>query len=181
VRGYFHQLCKLRAYRNVTMIVCRSISVESSYVIAKRAVRQLLREGGMDNHRTTCLVVGLGNYGRERMRHSVGRQIVDSLATTLNLRWERRREILGHVAELTCGDGRLILLKPRLFMNENGKSVAKAVNQFSVVADDVFLVHDDLELPLGKCVIKMGGSAKGHNGVRSTMAHLQSDVCLCVQ
>jgi peptidyl-tRNA hydrolase len=63
-------------------------------------------------------------------------------------------------------------------MNENGKSVAKAVNQFSVVADDVFLVHDDLELPLGKCVIKMGGSAKGHNGVRSTMAHLQSDVSL---
>lgn len=75
-----------------------------------------------------------------------------------------------------------------------------SVEHFGVLADEVFLVHDDLELPLGKCMIKMGGSAKfaflcnhsvsnsvsylwihlsfnrGHNGVRSTMAHLQSDV-----
>ena len=80
----------------------------------------------MDKHRTTCLVVGLGNYGKERTRHSVGVQVVDSFATTLNLQWERRREILGHVAELACEDERLVLLKPRLFMNENGKSVAKA-------------------------------------------------------
>lgn len=114
---------------NAVMIHCRGLSILSPYVATKRAVRRLLREGGMDKHRTTCLVVGLGNYGKERTRHSVGRLVVESLASMLNLQWERKREILGHTAELMTEDGRLVLLKPRLYMNENGKSVAKAGNK----------------------------------------------------
>ena len=95
----------------------------------------------MDKHDITCLVVGLGNYGKERTRHSAGRLVVDSLAASLDLEWERRREILGHVAELTTDDKRLLLLKPRLYMNENGKSVAKAGEDWMKLTIALHLVY----------------------------------------
>ena len=59
-------------------------------------------------------------------------------------------------------------------MNENGKSIAKTASQYDVKPEDTLLVHDCLELKVGKCAIKNGGSPKGHNGVRSCMVHLKS-------
>ncbi|XP_009475324.1 PREDICTED: probable peptidyl-tRNA hydrolase [Nipponia nippon] len=69
----------------------------------------------------------------------------------------------------------LLLLKPRRLMNVNGLSVASAAEIYSLRPEDIYLVHDDLDKALGKVAIKLGGSARGHNGVRSCISALQSN------
>ncbi|KAJ1077806.1 hypothetical protein K5549_011133 [Capra hircus] len=114
------------------------------------------------------LVAGLGNPGLPGTRHSVG------------------MAVLGHLARrLGVGDAQLVLLQPRRLMNLNGHSVARAVvtgatvslgqaELFGLTAEEVYLVHDELDKPLGKVALKLGGSARGHNGVRSCMSCLNS-------
>eukprot|EP00118_Oscarella_pearsei_P005798 m.26636 g.26636 ORF g.26636 m.26636 type:complete len:243 (+) comp29425_c0_seq3:507-1235(+) len=141
--------------------------------------RMTNKSGGRDSIESrptkTCLVAGLGNFGMEKSRHSVGRVVVDSLASQLGLAWQKERRILGYVSQTSSVTHQLILLKPRLYMNESGRSIRKAAAFYEVEASDIFLVHDDLDLPLGKCSVKSGGSAKGHNGVKSAISCLQSD------
>ncbi|XP_078599298.1 putative peptidyl-tRNA hydrolase [Branchiostoma floridae x Branchiostoma japonicum] len=123
---------------------------------------------------TRTVVVGLGNYSMPGTRHSVGMRVVDKLAEYYNMQWRRARDCGGDVATTTLDKHSVVVLKPRAFMNVNGESVAKTVRRFQVKPEDVILVHDDLDKPLGSCVLKEGGSARGHNGVRSTISCLNS-------
>ncbi|XP_070531955.1 probable peptidyl-tRNA hydrolase [Ptychodera flava] len=121
------------------------------------------------------LIVGLGNYTMPNTRHSIGMNLVNHMVRELQSSWQKDKGCLGDVAIATIdGAHQLIFLKPRLFMNVNGQSILKAVKKFNISADDIYLIHDDLDLPLGKFTIKYGGSARGHNGVRSAMNSLQS-------
>ncbi|KFQ92915.1 putative peptidyl-tRNA hydrolase, partial [Nipponia nippon] len=79
------------------------------------------------------------------------------------------------VAGAAAGGRELLLLKPRRLMNVNGLSVASAAEIYSLRPEDIYLVHDDLDKALGKVAIKLGGSARGHNGVRSCISALQSN------
>ncbi|XP_019740218.1 peptidyl-tRNA hydrolase [Hippocampus comes] len=122
------------------------------------------------------MVVGLGNPGMEGTRHSVGMAVVGALAVRLGLgeRWRRDRQLNGEVLEADMHH--LVLLRPRVLMNVNGVAVAKAASKYGVRPEDILLVHDELDKPLGKVGIKHGGSARGHNGVRSCMDCLHTDV-----
>ncbi|XP_064892002.1 peptidyl-tRNA hydrolase isoform X6 [Columba livia] len=114
------------------------------------------------------MVAGLGNYGLWGTRHSVGMAVLDRLARQLAAAesWRADGRCCADVA-LTAAQGlQLVLLKPRRLMNLNGLSVASA---------DIYLVHDDLDKALGKVAVKLGGSARGHNGVRSCISALQSN------
>lgn len=124
------------------------------------------------------LVVGLGNPGMDGTRHNVGRAVLDSLAVRLGAseRWKGDRQLSSELAVCDVDGERLILLKPKLLMNVNGAAVAKAVHKFGVRPEDVLLVHDELDKPLGKIALKLGGSARGHNGVRSCVDSLNTDV-----
>eukprot|EP00039_Didymoeca_costata_P001618 m.53817 g.53817 ORF g.53817 m.53817 type:complete len:222 (+) comp10883_c0_seq8:1782-2447(+) len=123
------------------------------------------------------LIVGLGNHGMLRTRHSVGMQAVNELAKTLELEWNYRRDCLGYVTNpIPYKELELVILRPKLLMNINGNSVAKAFRAFKIQSPkDVILVHDDLDRGLGKVRDKHGGSAGGHNGVRSTTEKLKSE------
>ncbi|OWK10706.1 hypothetical protein Celaphus_00005207 [Cervus elaphus hippelaphus] len=133
------------------------------------------------------LVAGLGNPGLPGTRHSVGMAVLGHLARRLGVAesWVRDRRCAADLALASLGDAQLVLLRPRRLMNLNGHSVARAVvtratvslgqaELFGLTAEEVYLVHDELDKPLGKVALKLGGSARGHNGVRSCMSCLNS-------
>ncbi|TNN38616.1 putative peptidyl-tRNA hydrolase [Liparis tanakae] len=124
------------------------------------------------------LVVGLGNPGMEGTRHSVGMAVLAALAARLGVadRWRGDKQVSGEVIVSEMQRTHVVLLRPRLLMNVNGVSVAKAAGKFGIKPEDILLVHDELDKPLGKVVLKHGGSARGHNGVRSCVDCLQTDV-----
>ncbi|XP_030000380.1 peptidyl-tRNA hydrolase isoform X2 [Sphaeramia orbicularis] len=124
------------------------------------------------------MVVGLGNPGMDGTRHSVGMAVLGALATRVGVgeRWRGDRHVSGDVIVWEAEHGQVVLLRPRLLMNVNGASVARAVSKYGVRPEDVLLVHDELDKPLGKVSLKHGGSARGHNGVRSCVDCLQTDV-----
>ncbi|XP_001365569.1 probable peptidyl-tRNA hydrolase isoform X2 [Monodelphis domestica] len=124
------------------------------------------------------LVAGLGNYRLQGTRHSVGMAVLNQLAQHLNVadQWKKQHQCHADVAVACLGEAELVLLKPRRFMNVNGLSVAQAAKMYQLAAEDIYLVHDELDKPLGKLAMKLGGSASGHNGVRSCISCLNSNV-----
>jgi peptidyl-tRNA hydrolase, PTH1 family len=118
------------------------------------------------------LVVGLGNPGREHAqnRHNVGWMVVDELARRHGGSF--RGKFSGQLAEVRDGDLRLGLLKPELYMNLSGRSVAPAVRFFKVPAEQLLVVHDEGDLELGRLQARAGGGLAGHNGLRSIAQEL---------
>ncbi|KAM9081835.1 LOW QUALITY PROTEIN: peptidyl-tRNA hydrolase [Megaptera novaeangliae] len=122
------------------------------------------------------LVAGLGNPGLPGTRHSVGMAVLGQLARRLGVAesWARDRRCAADLALASLGDAQLVLLRPRRLMNVNGSSVARAAELFALT-EEVCLVHDELHKPLGKLALKLGGSARGHSGVRSCISCLNSN------
>lgn len=135
-------------------------------------------EAEIHTHGRRKLVVGLGNPGMDGTRHSIGMAVVGALAARLGVadRWRGDKHVSGEVIVSEVQHTHVVLLRPRLLMNINGVSVAKAAGKYGIRPEDILLVHDDLDKPLGKISIKHGGSARGHNGVRSCVDCLQTDV-----
>ncbi|XP_052505672.1 probable peptidyl-tRNA hydrolase isoform X3 [Budorcas taxicolor] len=108
------------------------------------------------------LVAGLGNPGLPGTRHSVGMAVLGQLARRLGVAesWARDRRCAADLALASLGDAQLVLLQPRRLMNLNGHSVARAAELFGLTAEEVYLVHDELDKPLGKVALKLGGSAR---------------------
>lgn len=123
------------------------------------------------------LVAGLGNPGLPGTRHSVGMAVLGQLARRLGVAesWARDARCAADLALASLGDAQVVLLRPRRLMNNNGRSVARAAELFGLTAEEVYLVHDELDKPLGKLALKLGGSARGHNGVRSCISCLNSN------
>ena len=113
------------------------------------------------------LVAGLGNPGREhaRDRHNVGWMVVDELARRQSGSF--RAKFSGRLAETRIGDARLALLEPETYMNDSGRSIAAAARFFKVLPEHVLVVHDDVDLPVGRLQARLGGGLAGHNGLRS--------------
>jgi peptidyl-tRNA hydrolase, PTH1 family len=116
------------------------------------------------------LIVGLGNKGEryEKTRHNVGFMVLDGLVRRED--WKESKKLKG-VYEKEKG---LIYMKPTTFMNESGRAVASFRNFFKVGLDDVFVVHDDLDIALGEYKIQKGVGPKIHNGVSSVEEQLGS-------
>jgi len=118
--------------------------------------------------------VGLGNPGAdyERSRHNVGAETVALLAKRHGGRLKKGKE-LALVTEVTVGGRRLALAWPQTYYNESGQSVARLVRRFGVEdLERLVVVHDELDLPVGRLQVKVGGGLAGNNGLRSIKAHL---------
>jgi PTH1 family peptidyl-tRNA hydrolase len=113
------------------------------------------------------LVAGLGNPGPEhaRDRHNVGWMVADELARRHSGSF--RSKFSGRLAETRLGDVRIAVLKPETYMNESGRSISAAARFFKVAPEDVLVVHDDVDLPVGRLQARLGGGLAGHNGLRS--------------
>lgn len=110
------------------------------------------------------LVVGLGNPGAEyaATRHNIGFMAVDALAGAASF----SSKFQGLVANVSIEGKKVILLKPQTYMNLSGRSVQAAMAFYKIPPAQVIVLHDELDLPLGKLRIKRGGGANGHNGLK---------------
>ena len=123
------------------------------------------------------LVVGLGNPGAEYVgtRHNVGFDVVELLAERHGGRFRRGKE-RALVAEVRIGAKRVVLAEPQTYMNESGQSVGVLVRRFEITnLHKLIVIHDELDLPVGRMKVKVGGGLAGHNGLRSIKSHLHSD------
>jgi PTH1 family peptidyl-tRNA hydrolase len=135
------------------------------------------REGPRRGTPADLLVVGLGNPGAEYAgsRHNVGFEVVDLLAARHGGRLRRGKE-RALVDEVRIGASRVALAEPQTYVNLSGESVAPLVRRFGIEDPArLVVVHDELDLPLGRLKVKLGGGLAGHNGLRSIRAHLHSD------
>ncbi len=116
-----------------------------------------------------AVIAGLGNPGAEYdgTRHNVGFAVADVLAGRVGGRFSAHRKSGSDVAEGRLAGRKVILVKPRGYMNLSGGPVANALRFFSVPTDDLVVVHDDLDLEFGVVRLKRGGGEGGHNGLRS--------------
>jgi len=122
------------------------------------------------------LIVGLGNPGEKYQytRHNLGFMVVEKLAreiNTVSVTWEPSAKHKALLAKI----GEIILVKPATFMNTSGIAVKSLVDYYKLKPEDVWVIHDDLDLPLGKIRIRTGGASAGHRGVDSIIRELKSD------
>lgn len=119
------------------------------------------------------LVAGLGNpeQGYAADRHNVGFMVVDELAS-LRRADPFRQKFSGELSRLRSGELDLLLLKPMTFMNRSGDSVQPATAFFRIPAEDLVVIHDEVDLPFGTVRLKLGGGHAGHNGLRSIVSRL---------
>jgi len=124
------------------------------------------------------LVVGLGNPGPSYAghRHNVGYVVADELARRLGGTFKTHKSRLADVVEgrLSIGGPRLVLARPRGYMNQTGGPVSALVKFYKLPVDRVIAVHDELDIPFDTLRVKLGGGDNGHNGLRSMRASLGS-------
>ncbi|RDI66778.1 aminoacyl-tRNA hydrolase [Nocardia pseudobrasiliensis] len=116
-----------------------------------------------------ALVVGLGNPGPEyeRTRHNVGFMVADVLAERVRGRFTVHKKSGADLLEARLDGRKVLLAKPRSYMNVSGRPVAALARFFSVPPTEVIVVHDELDLDFGTIRLKQGGGEGGHNGLRS--------------
>ena len=116
-------------------------------------------------------IVGLGNPGAEYAgtRHNVGFEVVDELAR----RWSVTLKKWKSIADVAIVKDRgVVLVEPRTFMNDSGRAVSAVMAFYKIQPADVLIVVDEAQLPLGKLRARASGSAGGHNGLKSVIAHV---------
>jgi PTH1 family peptidyl-tRNA hydrolase len=122
------------------------------------------------------LVVGLGNPGSgySANRHNVGFMSVNQIAKAHAMRFDRSKSE-SRVSEGEIAGVPVMLARPQTFMNLSGKAVGGLMHKLKLTPEDVIVIHDDLDLPLGRIRIRKGGSSGGHNGIKSIIAETGSE------
>ncbi|MBI5229804.1 MAG: aminoacyl-tRNA hydrolase [Candidatus Magasanikbacteria bacterium] len=121
------------------------------------------------------LIVGLGNPGTRyaKTRHNIGFMLVDALAQDTSLDcgvWKMNKKFNAEIAH--SADRKTILLKPQTFMNESGRAVRAALQFFKLPSDDLYVIHDDLDVPFGAYKIQQGRGSAGHRGIESIFTYI---------
>jgi PTH1 family peptidyl-tRNA hydrolase len=120
--------------------------------------------------------VGLGNPGAQYalQRHNVGFMVADTIAEMHDF-GPVKKAFQGWTQEGRIGGDKILLLKPATFMNESGRSIGEAMRFYKLDVGDVTVFHDELDLAPFKVKVKTGGGTAGHNGLRSTEAHIGNE------
>ena len=123
------------------------------------------------------LIVGLGNPGDkyENTRHNVGFMVLDLLAKKLDASFSFQSDLQADVTELNVDGTKVILAKPMTFMNLSGEAASKLASKYKVETGDIWTVYDDVDLDFSVLRVRDGGSAGGHNGVKSLIQHLDEN------
>lgn len=121
------------------------------------------------------LIIGLGNPGRiyAHNRHNIGFMCLNHFAKTQGIHFDKKQGLARTGVGEAAGN-ELIVARPQTHMNLSGQSVSRLVKKFKISLDDLIVIHDDLDLPLGKIRITQGSSSGGHKGVDSIITHLGS-------
>lgn len=122
------------------------------------------------------LIIGLGNPGKqyEKTRHNAGFMVIDELAESLEISLSQLK-FKGMLGEGRSGAEKVILLKPLTYMNLSGESMIQALQFYKLQPEDILVIYDDLDTPVGDLRLRMKGSAGGHNGIKSIVQHLGTE------
>ena len=122
-------------------------------------------------------IIGLGNPGREYnwTRHNIGFEVIGKLAydNNINMNKEKYKAIVG---EGRIGNEKVLLIQPLTYMNLSGESIREVVNFYKISNEEVIVIYDDISLEVGRLRIREKGSHGGHNGIKSIIANLGTDV-----
>ena len=124
----------------------------------------------------THIVAGLGNPGKdyEKTRHNAGFMAIDKIAEDSGVKITKLK-FHSLVAEATVGGVRVLLMKPETFMNNSGEAIGEAAAFYKIAPENIIVLHDEISFDVGIMRIRRKGSAGGHNGLKSIIAHLSSD------
>lgn len=119
------------------------------------------------------MIVGLGNIGAEyaATRHNVGFMVIDALAAKLNVDLKKVKQE-AFIAQVQMNGEKVLLVQPTTYMNESGRAVAALMKYYDIAIDDVLIVCDDMDRDMGSLRLRQKGSAGGHNGIKSIIAHV---------
>ena len=119
------------------------------------------------------VIVGLGNPGREyaATKHNVGFMFIDALAEKLSVT-DWKEKFTAQIGEGRIGSEKVLLVKPQTYMNNSGEAVGPLMSFYKLPVEDCIVVHDDMDIPAGTIRIRKKGSAGGHNGIKSILAHI---------
>lgn len=123
------------------------------------------------------LIIALGNPGKKYIetRHNVGFLMIDYLQEKLNLEdFKFEKKFNAEISENKVGSQKIILVKPQTFMNNSGQSVQALINFYKIPAEEIIVIHDELDLKLEAFKISRNKNASGHNGVLNIFDHLQT-------
>lgn len=126
----------------------------------------------------TVLIVGLGNPGNEYdgTRHNIGFAALDAFAKANEFGgWVQKKDLKCLLATHTLGDTRVLLCKPTTFMNLSGEAVQAVSSFYKLIPSQMVIVHDELDIDFGHIRTRVGGSAAGHNGIKSVIQHIGED------
>jgi PTH1 family peptidyl-tRNA hydrolase len=120
------------------------------------------------------LVVGLGNPGPNyaKTRHNLGFVVADLLAERMGSKFKVHKKSGAEIVTGRLGGRTVVLAKPRTYMNESGRQVGPLAKFYSVPAEDIVVIHDELDIDFGRIRLKLGGGVAGHNGLRSVASAL---------
>jgi peptidyl-tRNA hydrolase, PTH1 family len=124
------------------------------------------------------LIVGLGNPEPkyDQTRHNIGFAAIDVLSRMWKISVSENRKFQGEYGEGVAPSGaKLRLLKPMTYMNRSGQSMQAVTSWYKLSPESVLVIYDDMDLPIGKTRLRLSGSAGGHNGMKSAIAHLGND------
>ena len=115
------------------------------------------------------VIAGLGNPGAQYANtpHSIGFEVADAIAREIGAEWRASASFKGELATGVFAGQKVLLLKPMTYMNLSGDSVAPVVRYHNATPADLLVISDDIDLPVGRLRIRVGGSAGGHNGLKS--------------
>jgi PTH1 family peptidyl-tRNA hydrolase len=121
------------------------------------------------------IIAGLGNPGKKytQNRHNIGFKILESIAELNNFQpW--RKKFQSQITEGHINSKKIMLIKPETFMNNSGNAIQEVLNFYKLNVANLTVIHDDLDLRIGKIKLKIGGSSAGHNGLKSIDQHVGS-------
>ncbi len=122
------------------------------------------------------IIIGLGNPGEkyDNTRHNAGFTVISDFKSKISnfSDWKINKKFNAEISEGKTDGEKIVLLKPHTFMNNSGQAVAAAVRFYKIKPADILVIHDDIDLPLGKIRIKKDGASGGHRGVESIIAAL---------
>ncbi|SFB22782.1 MULTISPECIES: aminoacyl-tRNA hydrolase [unclassified Bacillus (in: firmicutes)] len=121
------------------------------------------------------LIVGLGNPGKlyAQTRHNIGFDVIDELSSKFQIPLDQQKHKGLYGTGFHKGE-KILLLKPLTYMNLSGESIRAVMDYYQIDLEDLLVIYDDLDLPVGKLRLRQKGSPGGHNGIKSTVAHMGS-------
>ncbi|MDD2202796.1 MAG: aminoacyl-tRNA hydrolase [Bacilli bacterium] len=121
------------------------------------------------------LIVGLGNPGKEynNTRHNIGFMVIDALAEKKDVTLDVNKNDALYTQTIIDGE-KVILLKPQRYINLSGEVISEFINYYKIDIDDILIINDDLDIPLGSYKLKSHGSSAGHNGLKNIESHLKT-------